>query len=88
MRRIIGICIGIVALALASAASAETIGGCDAKNYGNGVYYLNCSDAGPALAELRAKYPDSFITLTFYVSVVSGNTWARGYYVIVNPIPK
>ena len=84
MRAIFGVTIGL-ALALTAPVKAETIGKCPATDYGNGVYYLQCSEVGPALAELRGKYPNSVLTFTYYAYVLAGNLGAQGYYVVVNP---
>lgn len=82
------ILIGLATLAMMASACAETIGNCPVTDYGNGVYYLKCTEVGPALAELRGKNPNSIITMSYYINVFAGNPLSQGYYVIVNSPAK
>lgn len=83
-RLVIRTLIGLAALLASTVARAETIAGCNATEYGNGVFYLKCPDVGPALAVLRERHPNAVITFTYYHRVAGSNTMVQGYYVIVN----
>jgi hypothetical protein len=50
----------IAPLLLSYSAQADSIGGCEIKDYGNGVMYFGCDwdTLGSALSEFLTKHPD------------------------------
>jgi hypothetical protein len=84
MRKLAGMMLAVALGLTATSAQALQIEGCWVTDYGNGVYYLKCSDVGPALSNLKAQNPDATISFASYAGTQFGTS---GYYVIVSPAP-